>query len=110
MDLLFFSLLFATHLTHLVCKKTIDVFGVIKFAAKPAPRDIPDGSWLTVTLEDASQQDTRSVVLGKFKQEIKGFRVEKPLKYHIESAHLPNHFATSFLAPSVGALWKPTMS
>ena len=100
MDFLLSSLLLLTNLSFFGCQKIIDVGGFIKFTTPPLPHDIVDGSWLTVTLEDASQQDTRSVELGKFQMEIKGFNTGSPLKYQIKDAKLPKDFS-GILGPSV---------
>ena len=68
----------------------VTVRGKVNFRDGP-PKHIPDGSVLTVNLEDASLMDVMSVHLGTARQVIRDYKSTKELNFEIKEAKRPRH-------------------
>lgn len=75
--------------------KMYTVKGQLKFGSNGAPNSIPDGSQLTVKLQDTSRMDAPTIELGKMVKLIKGYKNGDVISYEIKTDKRPPHMEAS---------------
>ncbi|XP_002163389.1 uncharacterized protein LOC100211495 isoform X1 [Hydra vulgaris] len=69
----------------------MNVSGKIVFASAEVPEEIPNGSLLTVKVQDTNMMDAPAVLLGEYKTIIQNYNKGDSLTYEIKNASLPSY-------------------
>ena len=68
-----------------------NISGKIIFANGEVPEAIPDGSLLTVKVEDTNMMDAPAVRLGEYREIIQNYKYGDSLTYEIKNAAIPSY-------------------